>query len=129
MSDLDKLEFAKQVVELQTKVKEMEAEAEAKDRPLKDEVREVSKPLSSRSISHLCTYIGLLPQATEKFSHVETQWDSIATALDPFAMEPSLDPSVQYMVPRPETSELDGVIGRIEEQLGELQVCTYMILC
>jgi hypothetical protein len=25
------------------------------------------------------------------------------------------------MVPRPETSELDGVIGHIEEQLGELQ--------
>ena len=64
------------------------------------------------------------PKATEMFSQVETQWDSIATALDPFATEPSLDPSVQYMVPRPETSELDGVIGRIEEQLGELQVWT-----
>ena len=45
MSELDKLEFAKQVVELQTKVKEMEAEAEAKDRPLKDEVRDVRRPM------------------------------------------------------------------------------------
>ena len=40
MSDLDKLEFSKQVVELQKQVQEMEAEAEAdaKDKPPKDEV-------------------------------------------------------------------------------------------
>jgi hypothetical protein len=95
VSELDKLDFAKQVVEIQAQVKEMEAQADAKDRP-RDE-------------------------STERFPQVETQWDSITTALDPFTTEPSLDPGTQYMVPRPETSELDGVIGHIEEQLGELQ--------
>lgn len=39
MSDLDKLDFAKQVGELQAKVKEMEDQAIAKDRPARDEVR------------------------------------------------------------------------------------------
>ena len=53
---------------------------------------------------------------------MDTKWDSITTALEPFNTEPSLDPSTQYMVPRPETSELDQVIGGIEEQLGHLQV-------
>ena len=38
MSDLDKLEFSKQVMELQKQVQEMEAEADAKDKPPKDEV-------------------------------------------------------------------------------------------
>ena len=45
ISDLDKLDFAKQVVELKAQVKEMEAEAEAKDKPAKDEVK---------SITHSC---------------------------------------------------------------------------
>jgi hypothetical protein len=96
ISDLDKLELSKQVVELQKQVKEMEEEADAKDKPPRDE-------------------------ATEKFPGVEPKWESITSALDPFATKPSLDPSTQYMVPRPETSELDGVIEHIEEQLGELQ--------
>lgn len=39
LSDLDKLDFAKQVVELQAKVKEMEDQAEAKDKPPRDEVK------------------------------------------------------------------------------------------
>lgn len=39
VSDLDKLDLAKQVGELQEKVKEMEDEAIAKDRPARDEVR------------------------------------------------------------------------------------------
>ncbi|CAI8010010.1 PTB domain-containing engulfment adapter protein 1 [Geodia barretti] len=96
ISDLDKLEFSKQVTELQKQVQEMEAEADAKDRPPKDET-------------------------TEKFPEVEPKWDSITNALDPYNTKPSLDPDSQYMVPRPETAELDGVIQNIEEQLGELQ--------
>lgn len=67
-------------------------------------------------------YMNDFPQTTEKFPDVTPQWDSITTALEPFSANPSLDPSTQYMVPRPETSELDGVIGQIEEQLSELQV-------
>ena len=39
VSELDKLEFAKQVVELQEKVKEMEDQAEARNKPAQDEVR------------------------------------------------------------------------------------------
>ena len=42
--------------------------------------------------------------------------------MEPFNATPNLDPGTQYMVPRPETLELDKVIGNIEEQLGELQV-------
>ena len=53
---------------------------------------------------------------------MEPKWESITNALDPFNTKPSLDPGTQYMVPRPETSALDEVIGHIEEQLGELQV-------
>lgn len=70
-------------------------------------------------------YVNDFPQTTEKFPDVTPQWDSITTALEPFSANPSLDPSTQYMVPRPETSELDGVIGQIEEQLSELQVRAY----
>lgn len=61
-------------------------------------------------------------QTTEKFPDVAPQWDSITTALEPFSANPSLDPNTQYMVPRPETSELDSVIGQIEDQLSGLQV-------
>lgn len=52
---------------------------------------------------------------------MEPKWDSITSALDPFSTKPSMDPDTQYMVARPETAELDGVIQNIEEQLGELQ--------
>ena len=38
VSDLDKLDLAKRVAELQEQVKEMETQAEARDKPLKDEV-------------------------------------------------------------------------------------------
>jgi hypothetical protein len=93
ISDLDKLEFSKQVTELQKQVQEMEAEADAKDRRHR-------------------------PETTEKFPEVEPEWDSITNALDLYNTKP---PDTQYMVPRPETAELDGVIQNIEEQLGELQ--------
>ena len=69
-------------------------------------------------------------QTTEKFPEVEPKWDSITNALDPYNTKPSLDPDSQYMVPRPETAELDGVIQNIEEQLGELQACPVLLtLC
>ena len=69
-------------------------------------------------------------QTTEKFPEVESKWDSITNALDPYNTKPSLDPDSQYMVPRPETAELDGVIQNIEEQLGELQACPVLLtLC
>ena len=41
--------------------------------------------------------------------------------MDPFKGEKA-DPSTQYLVPRPETLELDTVIGHIEEELEQLQV-------
>ena len=49
MSELDKLDFAKQVVEIQAQVKEMEAQADAKDRP-RDEVRE--RPIHTATCIH-----------------------------------------------------------------------------
>lgn len=43
-------------------------------------------------------------------------------ALEPFQMEPSLDPETQYLVRRQETKELDSAIGSIEQQIQELEV-------
>ena len=63
-------------------------------------------------------------QMTEKFPEVEPEWDSITNALDLYNTKP---PDTQYMVPRPETAELDGVIQNIEEQLGELQACPVLL--
>lgn len=77
-------------------------------------------------LTFLCSAMcGAILQATENFPEVVTKWESISAALEPFHAGPSLDPSTQYLVPRPETSELDSVIGHIEEQLGELQVRVY----
>ena len=73
-------------------------------------------------VAHTHTHTHTHTQSTENFAEVEPKWESITNALDPFNTKPSLDPGTQYMVPRPETSALDEVIGHIEEQLGELQV-------
>ena len=48
ISDLDKLEFAKQVVELKEQVKEMEAQAEGKD---KDKVISISSSVGFISLT------------------------------------------------------------------------------
>ena len=47
-------------------------------------------------------------------------------ALEPFQMEPSLDPETQYLVKRGETKELDTAIVDIEKQIQELEVRTYL---
>ena len=51
------------------------------------------------------------------------QWESITHALEPFTMEPDLDPRMLHLVPRPETQELDSAISRMETQLKDLEVC------
>ena len=43
-------------------------------------------------------------------------------ALEPFQMEPSLDPDTQYLVRRQQTKELDSAIGDIEQQIKDLEV-------
>ena len=49
MADLDKVDFAKQVVELQEKVKQMEEESDAQKRPKKDEASVYHPLLHSKS--------------------------------------------------------------------------------
>lgn len=52
---------------------------------------------------------------------VEAKWENITMALEPFQMEPSLDPETQYLVKRVETKELDSAIGDIEKQIQDLE--------
>ena len=51
-----------------------------------------------------------------------TKWENITTALEPFQVEPNLDPETQYLIPRMETSELDSVISELTEQIEEMEV-------
>lgn len=53
---------------------------------------------------------------------MEAKWENITVALEPFQMEPSLDPGTQYLVRRVETKELDLAITDIEKQIEELEV-------
>lgn len=57
-----------------------------------------------------------------KPSSVEAKWENITLAMEPFQMEPSLDPETQYLVKRMETKELDIAIGDIETQIQDLEV-------
>ena len=50
------------------------------------------------------------------------KWENITTAMEPFQVEPSLDPTTQYLVPRLETSELDGAITELNSQIQEVEV-------
>ena len=43
-------------------------------------------------------------------------------ALEPFQMEPSLDPETQYLVKQRHTRELDSAITDIEVQIQDLEV-------
>ncbi len=52
---------------------------------------------------------------------MEAKWENITMALEPFQMEPSMDPGTQYLVKRVETKELDSAIGDIEEQIRDLE--------
>ena len=65
-------------------------------------------------------------QAGEKpgESSVVTKWENITAAMEPFQVEPSLDPGTQYLVPRMETLELDGAIADLNSQIGDLEVGT-----
>lgn len=58
----------------------------------------------------------------EKFPTVLAQWETITEALRPYAVEPSLDPHTLYLVPRPQTQELDSAISTMEAQLKDLEV-------
>ena len=58
----------------------------------------------------------------EKFPSVIAKWESIVHALEPFTVEPGLDPNTAYMVPRPETQELDSAISLMESQIQDLNV-------
>ena len=58
----------------------------------------------------------------QKQSSAIAKWENITQVLQPFSHEPSLDPKTLYLVPRPETQELDSVISRVETQLTELEV-------
>ena len=49
-------------------------------------------------------------------------------ALEPFQVEPSLDPDQQYLVKRAQTKELDSAIGDVEEQIQNLEVRKGMAL-
>lgn len=53
---------------------------------------------------------------------MEAKWENITVALEPFQMEPSLDPDTQYLVRRLETKELDSAIVNIEQQIQDLEV-------
>lgn len=43
-------------------------------------------------------------------------------AMQPFAVEPTLDPGTLYLVPRPETKELDSAISKMETHIQHLKV-------
>ena len=58
----------------------------------------------------------------QKQSSAIAKWENITQVLQPFSHESSLDPQTLYLVPRPETKELDSVISRVETQLTELEV-------
>lgn len=53
---------------------------------------------------------------------MEAKWENITMALEPFQIEPSLDPDTQYLVRRQQTKELDSAIGDIEQQIQDLEV-------
>ena len=63
----------------------------------------------------------------QKQSSAVAKWENITQVLQPFSHEPSLDPKTLYLVPRPETQELDSVISRVETQLTELEVQRVMM--
>ena len=51
-----------------------------------------------------------------------SKWSNIATAMEPFQVEPSLDPDTQYLVPRFQTLELDDAIADLNSQIEVLEV-------
>ena len=63
----------------------------------------------------------------QKQSSAIAKWENITQVLQPFSHESSLDPKTLYLVPRPETQELDSVISRVETQLTELEVQRVMM--
>ena len=66
-------------------------------------------------------YTLLGPQLQKQPSAI-AKWENITHALQPFTQEPSMDPGTQYLVPRPETKELDGVISQMDSKISELEV-------
>lgn len=63
-----------------------------------------------------------VPLTQHQTSSVEAKWENITMALEPFQVEPSLDPDQQYLVKRLQTKELDSAIGDIEKQIEDLEV-------
>ncbi len=61
-------------------------------------------------------------QPQDKESSIVSKWSNIATAMEPFQIEPSLDPDTQYLVPRFQTLELDDAIADINSQIEVLEV-------
>ncbi len=57
-----------------------------------------------------------------KESSVESKWERITEAMEPFQLEPSMEPSTQHLVRRIETKELDSVITDLEKQMADLEV-------
>lgn len=58
----------------------------------------------------------------EHQSSVKTKWENITVALEPFQVEPNLDPETQYLIPRQETSELDSVIEALTQKISDMEV-------
>ena len=48
--------------------------------------------------------------------------------MEPFQIEPSLDPDTQYLVPRFQTLELDDAIADINSQFEDLEVRKYIFI-
>jgi len=90
----EKEAFAKKLADVQKQVTEMERESAMPQRR--------KPPLQKQ------------PSAIAK-------WENITHALQPFTQEPSMDPGTQYLVPRPETKELDGVISQMDSKISELE--------
>ena len=57
------------------------------------------------------------------------QWESIVAAMEPFATEPTMDPSTLYLVPRPQTQELDSAVAKMEAHISHLKVRIIQISC
>ncbi len=55
-------------------------------------------------------------------STIASTWSNIALAMEPFQVEPSLDPDTQYLVPRFQTLELDDAISDLNCQIEDLEV-------